>query len=127
MYSTNNKRLLIDLFKDNEEKVFKASNLIETLKDKMNKATIYRQLKQLEDEKIIRKSYNDEDNSYEYQYSSYCNNHLHLKCKLCGKIIHLKCNDANTFISHVLSIHGFSIDSYSTSILGICKECLGHA
>ena len=115
MYSTNNKRLLIDLFKDNEEKVFKASNLIETLKDKMNKATIYRQLKQFE------------DNSYEYQYSSYCNNHLHLKCKLCGKIIHLKCNDANTFISHVLSIHGFSIDSYSTSILGICKECLGHA
>lgn len=123
MYTTNHKKYLIDLFEQNKDKVFSAIYLVDNLKDIMNKATVYRQLKSLEEENIIRKTYNEETCCFEYQYSCECNNHLHLRCVKCGKIIHLKCVDANTFINHIYNEHDFLIDQYQTSILGICKEC----
>lgn len=123
MYSTNHKKQLIDLFEQNKDSVFSATYLVDNLKDTMNKATVYRQLKALEEEKFIRKTYNEEAGGYEYQYSCECKNHLHLRCVKCGKIIHLKCMDANMFINHIYKKHGFLIDQYATSILGVCKEC----
>ena len=123
MYSTEHKRLLINIFEENKEISFSAGYLVDNLKDSMNKATVYRQLKSLEEEHIIRKNFNNESNSYEYQLAKNCNEHLHLKCRNCGKIIHLECKEAVGFINHIFETHGFSINQYFTSIEGICKEC----
>ena len=124
MYNTEKKKLLLDLFEKNQNKKYPATTLVEDLKDEMNKATIYRQLQKLEQAKIIRKIYNEKIKAYEYQYSYNCSEHLHLKCIKCGNIIHLSCNEANIFINHILNNHGFSINQFTSSINGICKECI---
>lgn len=124
MYNTEKKKLLIDLFENNQNKNFQATELVEDLKNEMNKATIYRQLQKLEESKIIRKVYNEATKSYEYQYASNCSNHLHLKCIKCGSLIHLSCSEADLFINHILNTHGFSINQFSSSINGLCKECI---
>ncbi len=124
MYKTNHRKLLIDIFEENKNKSFTTTYLVDNLKDSMNKTTIYRQLKLLEEEKIIRKMYNDEVQVYEYQYYKNCDNHLHLKCKNCGRITHLTCMDASIFIHHILETHGFSIDQLTSTLYGTCKEFL---
>lgn len=124
MYNTEKKKLLIDLFENNQNKNFQATELVEDLKKEMNKATIYRQLQKLEESKIIRKVYNEATKSYEYQYANNCSNHLHLKCIKCGSLIHLNCSEADLFINHILNTHGFSINQFSSSINGLCKECI---
>lgn len=124
MYNTEKKELLLNIFKTNKDKSFTATSLVTDLKDTINKATIYRQLKSLEEKSIIRKNYNNETNSYEYQYASNCKDHLHLKCEKCGNIVHLSCSEANLFISHILKSHGFSINQYASNINGLCKECM---
>lgn len=124
MYNTEKKELLLNIFKTNKDRSFSATTLVTDLKDSINKATIYRQLKMLEEKAIIRKTYNNETNSYEYQYATNCREHLHLKCEKCGNIIHLSCKEANLFINHILKNHGFCIDQYSSNITGICKECM---
>lgn len=123
MYCTEHKKLLIDIFEANEDVAFSANYLVDNLKNKMNKATIYRQLKSLEEEQIIRKNFNDESNSYEYQLARNCSEHLHLKCRVCGKITHLECKEAAGFIRHIFETHGFSVNQYFTSIEGVCREC----
>ena len=123
MYNTNNKQLLLNVFNENKNKTFTAIELIELLKDKMNKATIYRQLIKLENKNEIIKFYNNKDDIYEYQLYQHCSQHLHLKCKKCGKIIHLKCEETDGFLQHIQNHHGFSVDKETTVIYGLCKEC----
>ena len=123
MYNTSNKQMLLDLFTNNKNRSFTAVELQEILHDQMNKATIYRQLLKMEENKEIVKFYNNRDDIYEYQYYQNCHEHLHLKCTKCGKIIHLKCPEANGFIEHIYDAHGFQVDKKSTIIYGLCKEC----
>lgn len=123
MYNTDKKRILFSLFENNKNESYLATDLVSDLKNEMNKATIYRQLKKLEDKNLIRKTFNSEKNSYEYQYAEKCSEHLHLKCASCGKYIHLSCSEANSFINHMKDKHGFVINQYSSTILGLCKEC----
>ncbi|MGM9970607.1 MAG: Fur family transcriptional regulator [Anaeroplasma sp.] len=123
MYKTDNQKLLIDIFNNNRNKSFSAISLIDELKDKMNKATIYRQLQNLESKNIIKKNYNEVENSYEYQYFLDCNNHFHMKCCKCGKIIHLNIDDAKEFINNIEKIYDFNIDVSLITLYGNCKEC----
>lgn len=123
MYNTEHKKKLITLFEENQNEVYSAPYLVQLLKDSMNKATVYRQLKAMEEKNLIRKTFNEEEKTYEYQYAIDCNNHLHLKCIKCGRIIHLKCTEANAFISHIGQVHGFSVNPYNSTIQGICREC----
>ncbi len=124
MYKTDHKLELINIFENNKDKTYSAVALVEELKEKMNKTTIYRQLKSLEKNSTIRRVYNPNTETYEYQYSNGCNSHLHLKCKSCGNVIHLSCSEANSFMEHIYENHGFRIDNLSTTIFGICKECM---
>lgn len=123
MYKTEQKKMLVDLFESNKNEIYSAQDIVDDFKDKMDKATVYRQLKSLSEGDYIRKIYSEEKKSYLYQYSKDCKNHLHLQCSKCGKIIHLSCSDADMFFGHILKKHGFSIDRYQTNIMGLCEEC----
>ena len=122
MYNTNHTKSIMEFFIDNKEKSFTAIDIVNYFNGKINKATIYRRLAKLEEDGIIKKSFNRIDNIYEYQYSKDCHNHLHLLCNKCKKIEHLGCKDVDNFISHILNKHSFNID-LSTTIYGLCKEC----
>ncbi len=123
MYNTDHNKLLIDLFENNKEKTYSANYLVKKFSGVINKATIYRQLNKLEENKVIRKSFNEENNTHYYQYANDCDSHLHLTCIKCGKIIHLKCREADMFLSHINLEHEFYIDRYKSVLLGYCKEC----
>lgn len=123
MYQTNHQKEILALFEKNPQQGYTAMAIVEQFRDTINKATIYRKLKNLEENKMIRKSFNPSKNSYEYQYSTNCENHLHLVCKECGKIIHLTCSEANEFVTHIALQHAFEIDACSTTLVGLCKEC----
>ena len=127
MYQTNHHKKILTLFQANPEQPYTAMALVSIFKDSINKATIYRKLKNLEEHKIIRKSYNPKKNCYEYQYSLDCENHLHLVCKACGRITHLTCEEAKSFVYHIFQNHDFDIDKSSTILFGICKECRKYA
>lgn len=123
MYNTNKKKKILEIFENNKDNTFTGPRLVEMLSDTMNKTTIYRQLKSLEEANYVMKLYNPENDTYEYQYANKCSEHFHLKCKNCGKVIHLTCSEADYFINHILEHHKFQIDKYSTTIYGICSEC----
>lgn len=124
MYNTDKKEKLIQLFQENKEQSFSSIYLVKLFSENMNKTTVYRQLKSLEEKNIIRKNYNEQQQAYEYQYVEDCMNHLHLKCNSCGKVIHLKCNDADLFVQHILENHGFMINQLTSTLSGLCKECI---
>lgn len=123
MYKTNQNKKIVELFANNKNESFSASNIVDKLADSMNRSTIYRQLRSLEEKNYIRKIYNDKTESYEYQLKDDCDNHLHLKCNDCGRVIHLVCKDANVLLSHILNNHGFKVNQSSTTLLGLCQEC----
>ena len=89
----------------------------------IDKATIYRNLKRLEDEQIIHKVFNEKTNLYEYSLSIDCDNHFHLKCLKCGKTIHLECSEANEFINHISNEHSFMVKESMTTLYGVCERC----
>lgn len=127
MYKTNHQKLLIEHFITHQNHKYSALELINLFKGQMDKSTIYRKLKALEEQKTIYKSFNPTRCIYEYQYSINCASHLHLVCKDCGKIVHLKCDKVLDFVRHITDQHHFSIDEGSSLIFGLCRECGSHA
>ena len=123
MYQTNHQKKLLDFFKEHHNKSYSVKNLIELFSSEMNRATIYRRLEDLEKNQILRKSYNPLNRSYEYQYSSNCNQHLHLCCKVCGNITHLSGERTLGFVNQLNDEHSFIVDQGSSILYGICKEC----
>ena len=122
MYNTNHQKEIQALFTEHQEKTYTAVGLVEMFKGQIDKATIYRKLKALESEQVIRKI-NKNDGSICYQYACHCSNHLHLICQNCNKTIHLSCDKANDFVNHILKSHGFSINQNNTLIYGLCGDC----
>ena len=123
MYKTKSRDSIINYFKNNKQDSFSSIDLINYFKGKIDKATIYRNLKTLESELIIHKVYNEKTNLYEYQLSDDCDNHFHLKCIKCGKTIHLKCVEASEFINHISIEHSFIVKESMTTIYGMCEGC----
>lgn len=115
-YNTKQKEKILEILKDNENESMSAKEIIENFN--MPKATTYRTLESLFENKIINRYYNEHTNAYEYQYISpslNCNFHLHLKCDNCGKIYHLYNNFGNNM--------PFIINFKSSVIHGKCVHC----
>lgn len=123
MYKTEHQKMLKEFFEGHPEKGHTALSILDYFQSKINKATIYRQLATLEQQNVIRKSFNVQKNCYEYQYAKECQSHFHLVCKKCQKTIHLNCRFSDAFTTHILQEHAFLIDLYESVIYGICKEC----
>ena len=87
----------------------------------ISRATVYNNLKALEEEKIIRRI-NGDDGSARYD-KSYIP-HGHLFCSVCKKIYDFDIPDFNT------TLNRFSeavIDSYELTARGICPSCKSNA
>ncbi len=130
MYSTKQKSSIINLLKENSDKLLSPDKISDLLKEKnetVGKATLYRYLDNLVLTKEVRKSYNPETNSFEYQLcQGNCSEHLHLKCKNCGIVIHLGCEETKEYLNHISLEHGFIIDHFSSTIYGLCPKCRGN-
>ena len=129
MYSTKQKSIIMEILKENKDKLLSPDEIVDILKEKnesCSKATLYRFLDNLVITKEIRKCYNQDSNRFEYQLvQGDCATHLHLKCKKCGLVIHLCCDDTKNYLNHISIEHEFLIDQMSSTIYGLCKSCRG--
>jgi len=97
-------------------------NLIEHLKDKMNKTTVYRILERLEHDGAIH-SFNGKDGLKWYAKCEGCSSdhhldkHPHFQCTKCEKV------ECLSIEIEIPSIKNHKVDSTDILILGQCEVC----
>ena len=85
-------------------------------------ATVFRNLKQLAKEGIIKKI-DGLDNTTHFDHNTH--QHYHFLCKKCGKIYDVSDNIAPELIKKAESETGFIIEEHDIVLQGICKSCIG--
>ncbi len=115
-------KLLLDMFEPSVKAIL-AVDLIEKLKNDMNKTTVYRALERLESEGIVH-SFVGKDGLKWYAKCSGCSSHHHndihphFQCSSCHKVT---CLPIDITIPQI-STH--SIETASVFLTGKCNECL---
>ena len=104
-------------------------DLANELPSSFDRVTIYRNLKSFEDKGLIHVIPNQEgelyyalcnhDHEHHHEHDHNPGNHAHFRCKKCDKI---ECVDGVQIHSSNLP-KGYSADSYSLVIQGICNQC----
>lgn len=127
MYKTKQKDMLISFLEHNRDKQFSINEIAEKIcSDNIGKSTIYRLVKILVNDGLIRCFYDENTKLSLYQFadkSKSCNDHFHLKCNICNKIIHLECTHTEELKEHFAFAHKFNIDVSKTILYGYCDDC----
>ncbi|MEM6630345.1 MAG: transcriptional repressor [Bacteroidota bacterium] len=96
-------------------------DLVESLRQEMNKTTVYRILERLKNEGELH-SFTGKDGRRWYAKNNGCDSnqqtHPHFQCKECGKV---ECLAFEVTIPH---IPNYKIDSAKFLLIGQCEECL---
>lgn len=92
----------------------------------IGQATVYRYLRTLKDEGLIRKYTLPDGATACWQYigeHSACRTHYHLKCSKCGTVMHIESGTLDNFSSEVLERCGFCVSEGETVFYGCCATC----
>lgn len=114
--------LLLDQFKKSNQAIA-AVELVDRLKEKVNKTTVYRALERLEDDGLVH-SFLDRDGIKRYAICQDCNkdshvhDHPHFQCTNCGKVDCLEEASVN-----IPKISGRTIHKTDVLLQGICETC----
>lgn len=123
-YNTEGKTRLIDFLKNNSETQFTVEDICLSLNGNLSKrSSLYRNLGALCSEGVVKKFHGDNGYVYQFVGGMDCSNHFHLKCLRCEKILHLECEKGSELTSHIMSHHGFSVDSGRSILYGVCDAC----
>lgn len=118
---TKSVKKILDAF-DSSTNALSVVELVSSLKDEMNKTTVYRALQRLEDEYLIH-SFIGKDG---LKWYAKCNNccthehqdmHPHFQCKSCGKT---ECLDVQISIP---TPKKYRIESTQLLMIGTCDDC----
>ena len=126
---TRQKTLILDYIQSKKDVHVRAEDILEGLKEKgepVGKATVYRFLKVLEDEGMIRKYTLSDKMPACFQYVGNhpeCRSHYHLMCSQCGEVIHVDSPQIRGFMDEILQTKGFCVDEGKTVFYGLCKDC----
>ena len=86
----------------------------------ISKTTVYRNLRQLAENGVIRQvSLPDGLERYDGRNSQ----HYHFKCKKCGGIFDVDIDYLDSINDTVRVKYGFQIDEHDVVFMGICKKC----
>lgn len=99
-----------------------AEEIIRVMKNKMDKVTVYRNIKVLEDAGVVRQVYGLGKSS---MYESALHHHHHVTCTQCGFLESFDgCLVDKLFSGEKMGCLGFStITSHSFELFGLCKKC----
>ncbi len=124
-YHTKNYVRLTNYLKAHINQKYTVNELSEALNNDVPIASLYRILKELEENQLVFKCEVGEDKAAYYQYfdRTICHHHLHLMCIKCGRIIHLNEQENNDIQSLINSKYCFNISLDKNVLHGICKEC----
>ncbi len=128
-YQTKPRKQLIDYLKSHPDQSFTAEELTTALKlhyhnDSPGKSTVYRLIRKLEQEGLVKRFDEDGSNRAYYRFTDLqCCDHLHLKCTGCGKLIHMKSAASHQLLADILRNDGFAVDGHQTILFGKCNLC----
>ena len=120
---TKSIKALLQVFENNESAI-SVVQLVDELKEEMNKTTVYRALDRMEKEGILHSFSGKEGLKWYAKCKDSCNSsehkdiHPHFQCSDCGK---------TTCISVDLSIpsvQGYNISTAEVLLIGQCPDCL---
>ena len=95
---------------------------IKSRKTHVSRATVYRALDILVENKFVRKlNLGDGRARYEKKIGSF--HHDHLICEICGKIIEFVDLDIEDLQEKVANKYQFSLQRHIHQLFGLCKEC----
>jgi Fur family ferric uptake transcriptional regulator len=119
---TKSVETLLSIFENNKNAI-SAVQLIDLLKEKMNKTTIYRVLERIENDGVVH-SFVDKDGLKWYAACHGCSAtehidiHPHFQCQDCGKI------DCLTVEVKIPSIPNRKINFSQVLLIGKCESCI---
>lgn len=125
--NTKQKRLIFDCIKANGGRhltVEEIYNLIKKHDEKISIATVYRNLRLLEEQGVVKKVYMAEDAPSFYELSgSDTHAHHHLVCSDCGAIIDFDQDLLESLEKTIEEKKGFLIKDHRVVFYGICEKC----
>ncbi len=125
-YQTEQRQILLELFKSSEHKSFSAVDIFNELKnDDISISAIYRNLKEMESDKLICKV-NQKGRSetlYHYVNPKSCIGVIHFKCENCENTYHLNKHISSMISNIAKDEFNFSLNSSGTFLYGKCPKC----
>lgn len=121
-YKTRQREEILAVFEAEPDRCFSARSLITEGGISAAQATVYRTLAMLAGEGIIRRFKSAEGGDC-YKLACRHDDHIHFVCNRCGEMIHSDCEFIGEISRHLLSHHGFTLDTGSTVIYGTCAKC----
>ena len=127
--TTKQKCCILNCLKNNAEKHLTVENICSLLEGEgfgVGTATVYRCVKTLVKEGVLKKYKVDSSNRACYQYinkSQNCDEHCHLVCLNCEKVLHFESKDIKKLQDVIKEKEGFLLDISGTSFYGLCSSC----
>ena len=121
-YNTKQRSAVLSCFEENADGQFTIDELMDALGGNApGKSTVYRLVKKLEEEGMLRRFTREGTSKAVYQLAGThcCSEHLHIKCVDCGLLIHLDHETQDEFTKST----GFVIDDSLSMLYGRCAEC----
>lgn len=125
-YLTRQRRRLLDYLSAHTDEQLTARQIADALAaDHISVSAVYRNLLDLEEEGLLKRSVREGTREVYYQYiaAPECQKSLHLSCRACGKSIHLGQKETEQLLSSTLESTGFQIDRSETILYGLCADC----
>jgi Fur family ferric uptake transcriptional regulator len=127
VYQTEQRKQLISYLQKHNDKQFSIEELINAMDSESmpGKSTIYRLIKQLVEEGLVRRFAKDNSRHFLYQLVDgfQCHMHFHLQCTKCGVLVHLDDESSKSTEENIFDKVGFSVDIDKTIMFGKCSNC----
>ena len=121
-YKTRQREQILAFFESDPDRCFSAKEIIEEGHLDAGQATVYRTISMLASEGKIRRFKTGSGDCYRLA-APHSGDHMHIVCKSCGEMIHSECEFISEMSRHLQDAHGFSLDTGSTVIYGLCQSC----
>lgn len=126
-YNTKQGQIILDIIETTKGSHFSVEDIYERIKNEdlsIGKATVYRHIKDLVEEGVLRKYAAEFGKSACFEYIEELGQSLyHFKCSHCNSLIHVHCLLIDQVKGHLLEEHGFEIDDSKLVFVGQCQNC----
>lgn len=125
-YRTTQRKHILEFLSESGGRHLTAEEVFLALRDRgreVGRATVYRYLDKLTEERVLRKYPRLDGSGAAYEYCGRGEGHPHLKCDSCGELTHLECPGLPLFFRHVVEEHKFEIDPARIVFHGTCGKC----
>lgn len=125
-YETKQRKILQEYLSSHLDEEFTAKSVAEDLStQKVSISAIYRNLADMEKEKLVVQCHKEGSREIYYRYvgDSDCQQSLHLSCKFCSKTQHIPIEQTNSIKNKLADEFHFILDTPNTVFYGICENC----